>query len=133
MCAGHDIYTIYVHNAIRIVDNTAGTDLVYNYGTFDFKTKGFIIKFMRETSLHIGCVLIIDLLQNTTIFRESVNRTSIVFRFFTKTKVIKYEVNMQPENRTTKYDFLWTIVPLDCAISLTIILLDLRGYYACLK
>ena len=39
-CApGQDIYSIYGHNAIRIVDSMAGTDLVYNYGTFDFKTK----------------------------------------------------------------------------------------------
>ncbi|MBK6500729.1 MAG: DUF4105 domain-containing protein [Saprospiraceae bacterium] len=40
-CApGKDIYSIYGHNAIRILNPDAGTDLVYNYGTFDFKPKG---------------------------------------------------------------------------------------------
>ena len=44
-CApGKDIYSIYGHNAIRILNPDAGTDLEYNYGTFNFKTNMTISK-----------------------------------------------------------------------------------------
>ena len=47
-CApGNQIETIYGHNAIRIQDRSMQYDVVYNYGTFDFDTPGFTIKFMR--------------------------------------------------------------------------------------
>ena len=40
--AGEDIYTIWGHTAIRVVDSMNQTDIVYNYGSFDFNTPYFI-------------------------------------------------------------------------------------------
>ena len=45
--AGEDIYTIWGHTAIRVIDSVNHTDMVYNYGSFDFNTPNFIAKFMK--------------------------------------------------------------------------------------
>ena len=44
---GNEIYQIFGHTAIRIVDSTYGWDLVYNYGAFDFAEPNFALKFVR--------------------------------------------------------------------------------------
>lgn len=47
-CApGEDVYTAWGHTAIRIVDSTKQTDVVYNFGTFDFNTPNFLAKFVK--------------------------------------------------------------------------------------
>ncbi|MEN9701651.1 MAG: hypothetical protein RIR55_977 [Bacteroidota bacterium] len=45
--AGDDLYTIWGHTAIRVIDSVNHTDFVFNYGSFDFNTPNFIAKFMR--------------------------------------------------------------------------------------
>ena len=45
--AGDDIYTIWGHTAIRVTDSIHQTDIVYNFGSFDFDTPNFVAKFMR--------------------------------------------------------------------------------------
>ena len=45
--AGDDIYTIWGHTAIRVTDSIRQTDIVYNFGSFDFNTPNFVAKFMR--------------------------------------------------------------------------------------
>lgn len=45
--AGDDIYSIFGHSAIRVVDTVAGTDLVYNFGMFSFSTDNFLYKFVK--------------------------------------------------------------------------------------
>ncbi|NSW95844.1 MAG: DUF4105 domain-containing protein [Bacteroidales bacterium] len=44
---GTETYSIYGHTALRIVLPERGTDLVYNWGVFDFSTPNFAWKFAR--------------------------------------------------------------------------------------
>ncbi|MEO7444404.1 MAG: DUF4105 domain-containing protein [Ferruginibacter sp.] len=44
---GDELYSIFGHSAIRITDSSSVTDIVYNYGTFNFDDEGFYIKFIR--------------------------------------------------------------------------------------
>lgn len=44
---GNELYSVFGHSALRVVDPVAGIDSVYNYGTFDFETEGFYLKFAR--------------------------------------------------------------------------------------
>ena len=44
---GEELYTIFGHTALRIQDSEAGIDNVYNFGTFDFQTPFFYIKFLK--------------------------------------------------------------------------------------
>ena len=44
---GNELYSIFGHTALRIIDSTNGSDIIYNYGTFDFEDPNFLIKFTR--------------------------------------------------------------------------------------
>ena len=44
---GAELYSVFGHNALRITDSAAGTDVVYNFGTFDFNDPDFYTKFVR--------------------------------------------------------------------------------------
>jgi hypothetical protein len=44
---GTETYSIYGHSALRIVNNADKTDLVYNWGGFDFRTPNFAWKFAK--------------------------------------------------------------------------------------
>ena len=45
--AGDEAYMKYGHTMIRVVDPTHNLDVAYNWGAFDFRTPGFIVKFLR--------------------------------------------------------------------------------------
>ncbi len=44
---GNQSYALYGHTAIRVIDQTQNIDLVFNYGTFDFSTPNFMLKFIK--------------------------------------------------------------------------------------
>lgn len=47
-CApGEELYSTFGHTAIRVVDSIQHSDIVYNYGTFDFSDPDFYSKFTR--------------------------------------------------------------------------------------
>jgi len=46
---GAELYSTFGHSAIRIRDPRQGLDFNFNYGAFDFRTKGFYVKFLRGT------------------------------------------------------------------------------------
>ena len=45
--SGTEIYSLFGHTAIRIKDDKQHIDQVYNYGTFDFSTPNFYLKFVK--------------------------------------------------------------------------------------
>ena len=44
---GDEMYSLFGHTALRIRDVTNQIDEVYNYGTFDFNTPNFYLKFIK--------------------------------------------------------------------------------------
>ncbi len=44
---GDEIYAFFGHTAIRIKDDSLNIDQVYNYGTFDFNTENFYLRFVK--------------------------------------------------------------------------------------
>lgn len=44
---GNELYSLFGHTAIRIHDVSNDLDVVYNYGTFDFATENFYLKFIK--------------------------------------------------------------------------------------
>src|SRR5471030_3046285 len=44
---GDELYSTFGHTAIRIIDSTRKTDIVYNYGNFNFDDPDFYMKFVR--------------------------------------------------------------------------------------
>ncbi len=48
---GEELYSTFGHTALRVTDNTTGTDYVFNYGTFEFDPD-FYVKFIRGKLLY---------------------------------------------------------------------------------
>lgn len=44
---GNELYSVFGHTAIRVYDPLRGIDVVFNYGTFDFDTPNFYLKFVK--------------------------------------------------------------------------------------
>ena len=44
---GNELYSLFGHTAVRIFDPQTNTDLVYNYGAFDFATPNFVVRFSK--------------------------------------------------------------------------------------
>ncbi|MGK4569256.1 lipoprotein N-acyltransferase Lnb domain-containing protein [Flavobacterium sp. 3HN19-14] len=44
---GNELYSLFGHTAIRVSDPINGIDVVFNYGTFDFRTPNFYLKFVK--------------------------------------------------------------------------------------
>ena len=49
---GTELYSIFGHSAIRVKDVSTNTDIIFNYGTFDFNDPDFYTKFMRGRLLY---------------------------------------------------------------------------------
>ena len=44
---GPQIYALFGHTAIRLVDPARGLDIVFNYGMFNFNKPNFYLKFIQ--------------------------------------------------------------------------------------
>ena len=44
---GEELYSAWGHTAIRVTDSTTGSDMVFNYGTFDDTDPDFYLKFTK--------------------------------------------------------------------------------------
>lgn len=49
---GEELYSTFGHTAIRVSDKINGTDLVFNYGTFDDSDPDFYIKFTKGIMIY---------------------------------------------------------------------------------
>ena len=85
---GDELYSIFGHSAIRIIDSNSVTDYVFNYGTFNFEDDGFYLKFIRGKLLYfLSC-----LKQNQLIFfqpKQSVIISSRGARVYLELRILK--------------------------------------------
>lgn len=105
---GEAIYSMYGHNALRLKWND-GRDLVFNYGTFDFQTPFFAIKFMRgKLPYYLTVSTFDDFIREYTYDERSVTEQVIRLDSAETEEVVTFlEENMKPENRAYKYDFFY--------------------------
>lgn len=106
--AGADIYTIWGHTAIRVVDSVNNTDIVYNYGSFDFNTPNFIAKFMKGNLMYfISADTYQNFLYEYQYFERNVHEQ--VLNISTAEKIKWYQAlqtNMVGDNRFYLYNFI---------------------------
>ena len=104
---GEELYSIFGHSAIRIIDSNSVTDFVYNYGTFDFEDKDFYLKFARGKLLYfVSLERTEDFLYFYTATGRSIQEQELNLTDAEK-KSIQYALieNLKEENRFYKYDF----------------------------
>lgn len=104
---GDELYSIFGHSALRITDSNSVTDIVYNYGTFNFDDEGFYLKFIRGQLLYY---ISIEDFQSFKFNYQATNRgiTEQVLNLSPEEKInIQHSLNenLKEENKYYKYDF----------------------------
>jgi hypothetical protein len=105
---GEELYQAFGHSAIRVKDGFLSLDRLYNFGVFDFDTPDFYPKFVHGDLLYqlavtpgeeeIGIV---------GAYGQGVTEILLNLSLAQKQKLFEtLEINLQPENRYYRYDFL---------------------------
>ena len=104
---GEELYSTFGHSAIRVVDLRNNTDLIFNYGTFDFNDPDFYKKFVQGKLLYFVSV---DSIQNFLweyeYFKRGVMEQVLNLTCAEKQNMIAalFE-NAKEENKYYRYDF----------------------------
>ncbi len=106
---GSDLYSLFGHSAVRVHNADKNYDIVYNYGTFDFSTPGFMVKFMRGKLLYkLSAYGFDQFLLEYNYDKRGVKEQVLNITGEEKNKVIRFlENNALPENAFYKYDFFY--------------------------
>ncbi len=122
-CApGQELYSVFGHSAIRVSDPVNQIDLAFNYGTFDFNTPFFYLKFGHGS---------LDYLLSVSSFKgfmreyfmegRSVWEQELTISLDQKQKLFEALIlNAQPQNRAYEYDFFYD----NCATRVAYIIID---------
>ena len=105
---GVELYSSFGHTAFRVQDPIRGIDVVYNYGTFDFNTPNFYLKFARGKLLYsLSRQRFENFLYTYQLENRWVKEQILELGEEDKNKIFQFlENNYKPENRDYKYDFL---------------------------
>jgi hypothetical protein len=104
---GPDLHEIFGHSAIRISDKENNIDWVFGWGSFDFNTPNFYVKFVKGSLLYTISVR----KYNSFIATYKYNKRSVTEQTLNLDSISKQQivdailVNYKPENRYYKYDF----------------------------
>jgi hypothetical protein len=106
---GSELYATFGHSAIRVNDPLQNLDIVFNYGTFDFDTPNFYVKFVRGQLAYklskeeFEYFIPPYAYDNRSMIEQQLNLTLVQ-----KRKLVSLLLeNYKPENRYYKYDFFF--------------------------
>ena len=104
---GEELYSTFGHSAFRVVDSSSVTDVVYNYGTFNFDDDGFYLKFVRGKLLYYVSTATIDEFKEEYQFYKR-GITEQVLNLSPAEKINIQQAlnnNLREENKYYQYDF----------------------------
>ena len=107
--ANTEVHAMYGHSAIRVSDSTQNIDFVFNYGTFDFNAPYFVYRFIEGKTDYIlsgtdyATVIYDAVMRNIAITEQELNLTLDEKNRFWNNLL----VNIKPENRNYRYNFLF--------------------------
>jgi hypothetical protein len=106
---GEELYSTFGHTAIRVADRSTGTDIVYNYGTFDFDDPNFYAKFVRGKLLYyVSRENFTDFVGTYRQENRSVSEQMLNLSCDEKARMQRALFdNLQGNNKYYKYDFLF--------------------------
>lgn len=107
--AGQEVYSLYGHTAIRCENFTRGTDVVYNYGVFDFDAPNFIWRFtLGETDYLLGKSKFSHFAAAYYYAGREVRQQVLNLTQEEKERLVaQLEENYLPANRTYRYNFFY--------------------------
>lgn len=106
---GEPLYATFGHTAIRVTDSAENSDIVYNYGTFNFDDPGFYLKFVRGK---LNYYLSAEYFPDFVYFYQQENRgiTEQVLQLAPAQKKQLQQAlktNLEPQNKFYQYDFFF--------------------------
>ncbi|MDQ6845924.1 MAG: DUF4105 domain-containing protein [Bacteroidota bacterium] len=104
---GEDLYSSFGHSAIRITDTGSHSDIVFNYGTFNFEEPGFYTKFIRGKLLYYLSTdnfdsFIYPYKEENREITEQVLNLSCAEKY---NMLLLLQANLMAQSRYYKYDF----------------------------
>ncbi|MDT0647016.1 DUF4105 domain-containing protein [Zunongwangia sp. F260] len=105
---GDEVYSVFGHSAIRIIDKEKSTDVVYNFGIFDFDAPNFTFKFIGgKLRYSLGIQKTKDFIKQCSDENRLVSEQKLSLTEKDKGKLIaKLNFLYRPENRQYLYSFL---------------------------
>lgn len=106
---GDELYSIFGHSALRIVDSARGSDIVYNYGTFNFDEPDFYFRFLKG---RLNYFLSVEYFEDFKYLYQTTNRgitEQVLSMDENKKRVLQAALNTNAleENRYYRYDFFF--------------------------
>jgi hypothetical protein len=106
---GNELYSIFGHSAIRIIDSNNVNDLIFNYGTFNFNDDEFYIKFVKgKLNYFVSVQQTEDFIYSYTAEGRGITEQILNLSEQEKNE-IKYALieNLKEENKYYQYDFFY--------------------------
>jgi uncharacterized protein DUF4105 len=105
---GEELYSTFGHSALRVVDRSNNTDIIYNYGTFDFDDPSFYSKFTRGKLLYFVSVQKFEsFLEEYQYYQRGIIEQVLDLSCPEKAKLVSaLQENAKEENKYYKYDFI---------------------------
>lgn len=106
---GDQLYSAFGHSAIRVLDKENNQDIVFNYGTFDFNTPFFYVKFTQRTLDYMLSVSTYErFLYEYNYFNRNVREQVLDLNPEQAKQLVQFlQINYLPENRFYRYDFFY--------------------------
>lgn len=106
---GEELYSLFGHSAIRVSDSVLGIDYVFNYGTFDFNTPNFYLKFMRgELDYMLSVSHYDNFIYEYNLDGRGITEQVLRLRYEERNKLFEaLSENYRPANRAYKYHFFY--------------------------
>lgn len=109
-CApGEDLYSLFGHTALRVMDSANKSDIVYNWGTFQFDDPDFYLKFTRGKLLYmLSAETFADFMAEFWEEKRSVYEQELHLTPAEKMAILQaVQTNLLEQNRYYHYDFLF--------------------------
>jgi len=106
---GDELYSLFGHSALRIVDPHNGADVCYNWGMFNYADPNFYEKFAKgKLDYYMDEELTDYFLYEYQVTKRTVREQVLNLTSEDKNNLMHaIEINSLPENRTYKYDFFF--------------------------
>lgn len=106
---GDELYSGFGHSALWIEDESRGVNIVFNYGTFDFETPGFYVKFVRgQLNYMLSAGRLSYLVNSAKAENRSVIQQKLSLSTTQKNEIYNFLLeNIKPENKFYQYDFFF--------------------------
>ena len=106
---GSDIYSLWGHSAVRIIDEGRGLDLSYNYGTFAFETSFFVARFLHGSlEYRLGVHRVDAAIHQYRAEGRPVIEQVLDLSPEQKVSLQRFlQLNARPEHRSYRYHFLF--------------------------